>query len=124
MSKHPDLRASQNPDHSLTLWGVMLGPVVWAVHFLLCYVLVAIWCEKLNRAAPLAGIAPVILGVTLGAWAVLIWLGMRLRRPHQAGTPPADRRRFMTKLALLLVALSAVAVGFSAWPILWLELCR
>lgn len=124
MSTYPDLPPPQSPERGPTLWGVVLGPVVWAVHFLLCYVVVAVWCEKLSRAAPLAGITPVIAGLTLAAWAVLIWLGLRLRGGPHADTARPDRQRFMTKLALLLIALSAVAVGFSAWPALWLELCR
>ena len=35
------------------LWHVIAAPIVWALHFLFCYVWAAIYCEKLGRGASL-----------------------------------------------------------------------
>src|SRR5690606_13368877 len=29
-----------------SLWTLITGPVVWALHFLVCYIVAAIFCEK------------------------------------------------------------------------------
>ena len=34
------------PEELETLWTLFTAPVVWAVHFLVCYVGAAIFCEK------------------------------------------------------------------------------
>ena len=39
-----------------SLWAMIVAPTIWAVHFLACYILAAIWCAKAGRAAdPAAG---------------------------------------------------------------------
>lgn len=112
----------QSTHQGPNLWLAVLGPTIWAIHFLACYVVAAVWCEKLGRAAPLAGITPAIVALTLVALMAQLWLGLNLWR--KSATSHGARQKFMTKLTLSLLGLSAIAVIFVTWPLLALELCR
>ena len=37
------------PKEVETLWTLFTAPVVWAAHFLVCYVLAAVWCAKRGK---------------------------------------------------------------------------
>src|SRR5690606_23148142 len=55
--RHPRPRATSCEDHVLperraSLWRLVAGPATWALHFLLCYVTAAVWCEKHARFPP------------------------------------------------------------------------
>jgi small-conductance mechanosensitive channel len=116
------------------LWRVIAAPIVWAVHFLFCYVFAAVYCEKLGRDAPLDVATWVIVGATVVA---LLLIGLsthhlwRVRGrsltdndfeyEHNA---PEERHRFLSHVALMLCVLSAVAVLYVAIPMLYLTSCR
>ena len=38
---------SQTAERHQSLWLLTTSPVVWAAHFMLCYITAAVWCEKL-----------------------------------------------------------------------------
>ncbi|MEW6156799.1 MAG: hypothetical protein AB1813_05165 [Verrucomicrobiota bacterium] len=110
------------PESNESLWRVIVSPAIWAAHFFLCYLTVAIWCAKWAGS-----------NGTLGAvrWAIAIytvialigigwngWGGLQRHRlaggetPHDSDTPE-DRHRFLGFSTLLLSALSAVATLFA-----------
>ena len=115
------------------LWFLLSAPTVWAVHFLVCYVLAAIHCTK--AGSEFADLAPVrvwVLALTAIALAFVLATGIQAWRhwgfganspPHDAPTAE-DRRRFLGYAALLISALSFVSILFTALPVLFITDCR
>lgn len=115
-----------------SLWTLVLPPVVWAGHFLFCYVSAAIHCAKAGPLAPLGPVRGTILVATAAALAAVLaagyaaWAKTRIPGdppPHDESTDE-DRVRFLATSTLLLAALSFVAIVFTAIPALLLEDCR
>ncbi|TJX01012.1 MAG: hypothetical protein E5X43_08655 [Mesorhizobium sp.] len=115
-----------------TLWTLFTAPVVWAAHFLVCYVGAAIYCAKpelvgLSFSAVRAGIA-VATVVALSLIALSAWLAWRQwgfgtdDPPHDDPTR-RDRTLFQGFATLLLSGLSFIAVIFTAMPALFLTEC-
>lgn len=116
------------------LWRVIAAPIIWAVHFLFCYVFAAIYCEKLGRDAALHDVRIAIAVATLVA---LAGIGLSTRHlwavrgrsltdndfefEHNTAE---ERHRFLSHVALMLCALSAVAVAYVAIPAFYLASCR
>jgi heme/copper-type cytochrome/quinol oxidase subunit 2 len=113
---------------------VIAAPLVWALHFLFCYVYVAIFCEKAGRAAPLDDARTAVVVATVIALVLIGWSTVSLWRvrgrsltdddfefEHNA---PEERHRFLSHVALMLCLLSAVAVVYVAIPIFYLATCR
>ena len=121
------------PRANPTLLTLLTPPTVWALHFLVCYVVAAVHCAK--AAGPFSDLGPARLTIgiaTLLAVAVIAasgWQALRhaqfavAERPHDADTP-ADRDRQLGFATVLLSALSLVAVVFSALPALFIGDCR
>lgn len=113
----------------VTLWTLIVPPGVWAVHFLFCYLWVAISCAKLGAfprfpAAFVIGTA-VAVAIIAGSGAIA-WIQSRAPGdppPHEEGTD-SDRLRFLARSTLLLAGLSAAGVVFTAAPALMLTDCR
>jgi hypothetical protein len=113
-----------------TLWTLFTGPVVWAFHFLISYVMAAVWCAKQGST----GFATVQVGigaVTAGALALIVlsaWLSWRQwgfgtqQPPHDDATAQ-DRTLFQGFATLLLSGLSFVAVLYLALPLLFIDGC-
>ena len=115
-----------------SLWTLVAPPSIWAVHFLFCYVFAAIHCAKAGRLAGLApirveiGVATVIALVLVGICAFVAWAQARVEGdppPHRESTDE-DRVRFLGVAGLLLAALSAVAIVFTALPAALIGDCR
>lgn len=116
------------------LWRVIVSPTIWALHFLVCYVAAAIYCEKLGRDAPLDAIRTLVIVVTVVALGGIFWSSLRLWRVHDRSltdndfeyehNTPEERHRFLSHVALMLSVLSAVAVIYVTIPMLYLESCR
>lgn len=106
-----------------SVWIVIMPPVIWAGHFLAAYWIAAVWCARdLGALAPAAW---AILVLTVLALAAIGWLarvavvnyGGSLRPVRAiAGDRDVARKRFLGHVALLLCALNAVAVVFTAIP--------
>ena len=134
------------PEQPAHLWLLALSPMVWALHFLACYVTAAIWCAKSAPAAtPLGPARVAVAAYTVVALAVIAATGWhawrRLRRggaggrpprggspppiggPHDADTP-GDRERFLALATLLLSGLSFVATVFTALAAVFIGDCR
>ena len=114
-------------------WRIVASPLIWAAHFMLCYLTAAIWCAKLpDPRAPLLTVRVAILiytAVALIAIAIVGYVGY-LRHaagdstlPHDADSP-ADRNRFLGFATVLLSGLSGVAVFYAALAALFIETCQ
>jgi hypothetical protein len=113
---------------------VIAAPVVWALHFLFCYVYVAIFCEKVGRTASLDDARMVVVVATVVAIALIAWSTISLWRVRGRSltdddfefehNTPEERHRFLSHVALMLCVLSAVAVLYVAIPVLYIATCR
>lgn len=116
-----------------SLWRLAASPLIWSVHFLLCYATAAVWCAK---AGALGGsferVRLAIAVFTAAALAGIAFTGFRGFRRHRFGSEPLSRdfdtpearHRFLGFATLLLSALSAVAVVFVASAALFFKDCR
>ncbi|MEH3048415.1 hypothetical protein [Sphingomonas adhaesiva] len=113
----------------VTLWTLIVPPGVWAVHFLFCYLWVAVSCAKLGAFPRFTTAFLIGTGVALAIIAASGWVAWIQSRtpgdppPHDEGTD-IDRLRFLAHATMLLAALSFVAVVFTAAPALMLTDCR
>lgn len=111
------------PEEKETLWLVFISPSIWAVHFLICYTLAAVWCEKYAASGADFQSVQIMVGVltliALAGIGFIGWVGFRRHRlgtdklPHDDDTP-LDRHRFLGFSTFLLSLLSAVATLFVA----------
>jgi len=116
------------------LWRVIAAPIVWALHFVFCYVYGAIYCAKAGRDAALDGPTLVIVGATVVALALISLSTLHLWQVRGRSVTdndfefehntPEERHRFLSHVALMLCVLSAVAVLYVAIPMLYLSSCR
>lgn len=121
------------PEKNESLWNLIVSPTVWAAHFLLSYITAAIWCAKFTpRFGTLTPVRWLIAGYTAAALIAIAingWSGWRRHRldaaalPHDADSPE-DRHRFLGFATALLAGLSAIAVVFAAFVVLYFEDCR
>lgn len=114
-----------------SLIGMVGGPLVWTVHFLVVYVLTAVSCAfGFASAEALGPVSLVLIAVSAAALAAIGGLGMVARRRLRrlAGGPGRDpetgRQRFMAFAALLLCVLSAIAVVYETIPVFVLPPCQ
>ena len=116
------------------LWRVIAAPIIWALHFLFCYVLMAIYCEKAGRDAAFGDSRTVIIVATVLALAAVGWSTHALWRVRGRSltdddfefehNTPEERHRFLSHVALMLCVLSAVGIAYVAIPIFVLATCR
>jgi hypothetical protein len=113
-----------------TLWTLFTAPVVWAAHFLACYVLAAVWCAKRGDAGfsvVQAGIAAATLAavamIVLSAWLAWRQWGFGTDDPPHDDPTRHDRTLFQGFATLLLSGLSLVAVLYVALPLLFIDGC-
>jgi hypothetical protein len=116
-----------------SLWAMIVSPTIWALHFLACYILAAVFCAKAGPAADLATVRWWIAGLTVLALGTIAASGVQAYRlghfmegkaaPHDADTIH-DRRRFLAYATLLLSGLSFVATLFVALPAVFVASCR
>lgn len=129
-----DNEVERETGHGTDLWRVIAAPVIWAFHFLFCYVFVAIHCEKAGRGATLDDARLWVIAATIVAllgigWSThRIW-GVRARSVTDDDfefehNTPEERHRFLSHVALMLCVLSAVAVLYVLIPMLYLSTCR
>jgi amino acid permease len=124
---------SQTAEQYQSLWLLTASPVIWAAHFMLCYITASIWCVKgVGPGGSLEGIRMAIAvytAVALVAIGIIGWIGYRRHSyghadlPHDDDTPE-DRHRFLGFATLLLSALSAVAVIYAALAAVFIGSCH
>lgn len=120
------------PKEVESLWTLFTAPVVWALHFLVCYVGAAIFCEKpgflgldfdnLRVAIALFTVACLAMIVVSAALAWRQW-GFGAGDPPHDDPTTQDRLLFQGYATLLLSGLSFVAVIFTALPALFITEC-
>lgn len=115
-----------------TLTGMALPLAVWALHFATVYGLQGLACAEGWQRWRVAGMEATIvllLLITLAALVVIGWLALRARgaiRDAEAAalrSPVDERRRFVARATLLCALLAAIAVLFTAVPMLMLRTC-
>jgi hypothetical protein len=120
------------PPEIESLWTLFTGPVVWALHFLACYVSTAIFCAKPRLLSnDFFDLRTFIAGITLLSLAMIVVAALLAWRQWGFGTgdPPhddptrRDRLLFQGYATLLLSGLSFVAVIFTALPAVFLTEC-
>lgn len=120
------------PKEVESLWTLFTAPVVWAVHFLVCYIVAAIFCERPDfLGGDFNTLRAVIAAVTALALAMIVLSAALAWRQWGFGTgdPPhddpthRDRLLFQGYATLLLSGLSLVAVIFTAMPALFITQC-
>ena len=109
------------------------SPLVWAGHFMLCYVTAAVWCAK--QDSPLVSLMTVRTAIAiytlaaLGAIAIIWWVGYRAHRLGHESAPhdddsPLGRHRFLGYAVLIVSALSAIAIIYAGLTVLFIGDCR
>ncbi|WP_245571352.1 hypothetical protein [Neorhizobium alkalisoli] len=116
-----------------TLWTLFTAPTVWALHFVVCYAAVAIFCAKGMAEEIAFGTLRLGLGIfTLLALAMIVLSSYLAWRqwgfgsgdpPHDAATRE-DRKYFQGFATLLLSGLSFVAVVYAAIPLIFIAECQ
>lgn len=123
----------QAAERDQALWILPASPVLWSLHFMVCYITAAIWCGKvvgrLDAVPTLRLMIAVYTVVALAGIVVVGWMGYRAHRRGSASLPhdddtPEDRHRFMGFATLLLSGLSFVAVIYSGLVAVFLETCQ
>lgn len=112
----------RNPFTRNHLLSLVSAPIIWAAHFLGCYVLVSIACT-LGLAGARTGLALLtVLALALIAHAG--WSNYRKwSRARHAATADAPLDTFFALNAMMLCAMSALALAWVAFPSLMLPVC-
>lgn len=121
------------PKEVESLWTLFTAPVIWALHFLACYVTAAVYCAKAG-AAPLSFVTMrlalgaitvlALAGIVLSAWLAWRQWGFGTDDPPHDDPTRLDRLRFQGFATLLLSGLSFAAVVFVALPLVFIEACQ
>lgn len=105
---------------SLPLISMTGAPLVWAAHFVLLYAVAGTACQKLAGPEAMAMVKWVTASATLLALAAIGWVAWYSAVRLQGEVTG----RFMARVTLMLAALSAVAVIFSALPAILSASCQ
>jgi hypothetical protein len=120
------------PTEIETFWTLLTAPVIWAVHFLACYVGAAVFCAKPQLfgggfGSLRLGIAIVTLValslITVSAFLAWRQWGFGAHDPPHDDPTRHDRLLFQGFATLLLSGLSFVAVVMTALPALFVSGC-
>jgi hypothetical protein len=124
--------AEESAEQNQSLLFLTASPVIWAAHFMLSYLTAAIWCAKVAGPGGSLGVVRVAIAIyTVLALSGIGYIGWQAFRRHSYGTAtlphdddsPEDRHRFLGFAALLLSALSAVAVIYAALAAVFIGSC-
>jgi hypothetical protein len=112
-----------------SLWTLFTGPVIWAVHFLACYVGAAVACARAVdfehvRLGIASATAVALTAILLSSYLAWRQWGFGTGDPPHGKATRDDRLLFQGFATLLLCALSFVAVAYQALPALFLADCR
>jgi hypothetical protein len=116
---------------NVSLWMLAASPALWALHFLACYGFAALWCGRFgdDSFTPVRAVFAFLTVTALVGISGIGVIGYAWHRaandgaPHDADTP-GDRRAFMGLSTLLLSALSAVGVIYSALAAVFIASCE
>lgn len=117
--------AATTPNPSPTLI-VAAPPLLWAVHFVLCYGLLSIGCAAGWQAASFLGldtIRALLLALTTLAAAILLVLLAHAWRAHR-GRSGGSQQRFMAVVSAGLAVLSLTAVVWLGLAVIAIPPCQ
>jgi hypothetical protein len=121
------------PEEHESLWLLILSPVLWAAHFLLCYSTAALWCAKLAGPDGSLGSVRVAIAIyTVLALFGIVVIGWQAFHRHSFGSTtvphdfdsPEGRHGFLGFATFLLSALSAVATLYTALAAVFIRSCQ
>lgn len=133
---HPETGEQEFAEEEASLLRIALGPLIWAVHFVLSYAATAVFCAKLPEATERIGFLSAAIGVaTLLALGAIAWAGWRSWRQWREGNEDSvteddaegsheDRHQFLGHAALLLAVISFIGVVYTALPAFLSASCR
>jgi hypothetical protein len=121
-------------EESDSLWRIALGPLIWAIHFVLTYAGAAIVCEKLvgEQAWAMPFLQLSIAGISVLALALIAWIGWRSWRQwdylddydyEHDRSVEEDRHEFLGHAAFLLAVVSFISVIYVALPAIFVAEC-
>lgn len=112
----------RNPFTRNHLLSLVAAPLIWAAHFLACYLFVSIAC-----ALALPGARTGIAAATALALALIAVSGWSNYRKwssvRRSNAPDAPMHAFFALNAIMLAAMSALALSWVAFPTLMLPVC-
>jgi hypothetical protein len=116
--------------HRESLWRPIVAPVIWALHFTVCYIWISLACGRFS-AGGFDGARTGIGMLTALAIAMMAWCFIHGFRRHGRRLPdrsnddgtPEDRSRFMAFTTMLLAALSIVATVFVGYAVMAMGRC-
>ena len=109
--------AKEFAEEQASLFKITFGPLIWAVHFVVCYGLVAVTCAKGWELAPVRDGLLVFSAVALAAVCWTGWGSWRQWRPDETGDfvnhggRAEDRHHFLGHAAFLLAIIAALATA-------------
>lgn len=127
-TRHEDER--EFAEEQASLFKITLGPLIWALHFVACYGLVAVTCAKgwdidavrigliLFSGAALCGIA------VIGRSAWRQWNVAETGDFVNRGGRAEDRHHFLGHAAFLLAIISLIGVVFVTLPLVLIGGCQ
>ena len=117
-------------EEQASLFRITLAPLIWALHFVLCYGLVAVTCAKgWDIGAVRAG----LLGASGAALIAIAWVGWAAWRQWNVaqtgdfvnrGGRAEDRHHFLGHAAFLLAVISLIGVVFVSLPLVLIGGCQ
>ncbi|MGR3805116.1 hypothetical protein [Marinibacterium profundimaris] len=122
--------AAEFAEEQSRLWTITLGPLAWALHFVVCYGLVAVTCAKgWDYTAVRSGLLIFSAGALLGvAW--IGWRAWHQWNPRKTGDAidrhgrAEDRHHFLGHAAFLLAIIAFLGVVFVSLPLVMIGGCR
>lgn len=111
---------------------LVLGPLLWALHFVVVYGVTGVVCAKIEAPDALVVLRVVIGAATVVAMACIIFVGVKSWRQwsyldgydHEHEMPVGEHRHeFLGHAAFLLSVLSALAVLYTAMPAVFIGTC-
>lgn len=123
---------AETTETNQSLWLLPASPAMWAVHFLLSYITVSVWCAKVAGAQGALLSARTLIGAYTAAALIgigaIFWIGYR-KWAHEGDTGPTDsdtpeaRHRFLGFATVLLSGLSALATLYVTLAIVFIKTC-
>lgn len=117
-------------EESSSLVKITIAPTIWALHFVICYALVAVSCAKgwdygSVRAGLLVFSLVVLVGVALTGWSA--WRQWNVQETgdfvNRLGRAE-DRHHFLGHAAFLLAIISLIGVAFVTLPLVFIGGCQ